>query len=107
MAATTHRRSRLFFHCFVVCTVFALSLGGPRAAAALRAGAYAQDITPTEFPVIVNGSFTEGTATKANDTLHARAIVLDEGTTRIAIVVVDSCMLPRDLLDDAKSRANN
>src|SRR5262249_49606312 len=30
---------------------------------------------------------------------------LDDGTTRIAIVVVDSCMLPRELLDEAKARA--
>ncbi|MDB5320835.1 MAG: hypothetical protein JWN40_2466 [Phycisphaerales bacterium] len=74
--------------------------------AALRAGAYAQDITPTQFPVIVNGGFTEAIATKANDTLHARAIVLDDGREKLALVVVDSCMLPRDLLDDAKTRAN-
>src|SRR3989440_10248332 len=75
------------------------------ARAALRAGAYAQDITPTQFPVIVNGGFTEVIATKANDTLHARAIVLEDGKEKIAIVVVDSCMLPRELLDDAKARA--
>src|SRR2546421_12708621 len=76
------------------------------ARAALRAGAYAQDITPTQFPVIVNGGFTEVIATKANDTLHARAIVLDDGHEKLALVVVDSCMLPRELLDGAKSRAN-
>ena len=76
------------------------------ARAALRAGAYAQDITPKEFPVIVNGGFTEVIATKAYDTLHARAIVLEDGKEKIAIVVVDSCMLPRELLDDAKARAN-
>ncbi|HEY7119558.1 MAG TPA: PVC-type heme-binding CxxCH protein [Tepidisphaeraceae bacterium] len=72
---------------------------------AFQAGAYAQDITPTTFPVIINGGFTEVIATKANDTLHARALVLADGTGKIAIVVVDSCMLPRELLDDAKSRA--
>src|SRR5881394_2284163 len=60
------------------------------AAPALRAGAFAQDISPTQFPVIVNGGFTEVLATKANDTLHARAIVLDDGKEKIAIVVVDS-----------------
>src|SRR4051794_31365043 len=78
---------------------------GATAHAALRAGAFARDITPEVFPVIVNGNFTEVIATKANDRLHARALVVDDGGTTIAIVVVDSCMLPRELLDDAKARA--
>jgi putative membrane-bound dehydrogenase-like protein len=95
------RIPRLFFFVFFVSFVV-----NEPARAALRAGAYAQDITPTQFPVIVNGGFTEVIATKANDALHARAIVLEDGKERIAIVVVDSCMLPRELLDDAKSRAN-
>ena len=62
------------------------------ARAALRAGAYAQDITPATFPVIVNGGFNEVIANKANDVLHARAIVLDNGdnTAKVAIVVVRS-----------------
>src|SRR5437867_1780941 len=90
---------QLFFVLFVSFVV------NRSANAALRAGAFAQDITPTQFPVIVNGGFTEVIATKANDTLHARAIVLEDGKEKIAIVVVDSCMLPRELLDDAKARA--
>jgi len=77
----------------------------PAAFAALRAGAFAQDVTPETFPVIVNGNFTEVVATKANDRLHARALVMENGGTAIAIVVVDSCMLPRELLDEAKARA--
>jgi hypothetical protein len=70
-----------------------------------RAGAFAIDITPTNFPVIVNAMFEERTATKAYDALHARCLALDDGAERIVIAVVDSCMVPRDLLDDAKSRA--
>lgn len=72
---------------------------------ALRAGAFAKDITPTQFPVIVNGSFLENTAAKAFDPLHARAIVLDDGAKRLAICVVDSCMVPRPVLDEAKQLA--
>ncbi|HSG72380.1 MAG TPA: hypothetical protein VLA12_18325, partial [Planctomycetaceae bacterium] len=34
-----------------------------------------------------------------------RAIVLDDGNERLAIVIVDSCMMPRPLLDDAKALA--
>jgi hypothetical protein len=74
-------------------------------AADFRAGAAAVDITPTTFPVIVNGMFEERTATKAVDPLHARALVLDDGTTRLALVIVDSCMMPRELLDKAKTLA--
>jgi putative membrane-bound dehydrogenase-like protein len=70
-----------------------------------RAGAYAVDITPTNFPVIVNGGFREKTTDTVNDRLHARCLVVDDGRGRIAIVVVDSCMVPRNLLDQAKAMA--
>jgi len=70
-----------------------------------RAGAHATDITPTNYPVIVNAMFTERTAAKAVDPLHARCLVLDDGTNRIAIAVVDTCMMPRDLIDEAKELA--
>ena len=72
----------------------------------LKGGAIAVDITPVKFPVIVNGMFEERTADRAVDRLFARAFVLANGETRVAIVVVDSCMLPRELLDDAKGRAS-
>jgi hypothetical protein len=70
-----------------------------------RAGAHAIDITPTNFPVIVNAMFTERTATQAHDPLHVRCLVLNDGTNRIAIAVVDTCMMSRDLIDEAKELA--
>ena len=72
----------------------------------LRAGAVAIDITPLKLPVIINGSMVERTADKIVDRLHARCLVLDDGTTTVAIVVVDSCMMPRKLLDHAKQLAS-
>jgi len=72
-----------------------------------RAGAYAQDITPVKFPVSVNGGMADRQATSAHDRLHARCLVLDDGTTRIAIVVCDSCMIPREVTDPAKDMAAN
>jgi hypothetical protein len=69
----------------------------------LQAGAYAMDITPTNFPVIVNGGFLSRTASTVSDRLHARCVVLDNGHTRIALVIADSCMLPRELIDTAKA----
>ncbi len=72
----------------------------------LRAGAYAQDITPKKFPVSVNGGFSDRQATKAHDPLHARCLVLDNGQTVVALVVVDSCMVPRSITDAARELAH-
>ena len=47
-----------------------------------RAGAYAIDISPLKLPVIINGGMTERTADKITDPLHARCLVLDDGTTQ-------------------------
>lgn len=79
---------------------------GSAHAGEFRAGAAAIDITPTKWPVYLVGSFRERPATKAWDRLHARAIVLDDGRTRLAIVLVDSCMIPRELFDEVKQRAS-
>jgi hypothetical protein len=67
-----------------------------------RAGAHAQDITPQKFPISVNGGMADRQATGAHDRLHARCLVLDDGTTRIAFAVCDSCMIPREVTDVAK-----
>ena len=72
---------------------------------ALRAGAFAQDITPIKFPISVNGNMADKKATSAHDPLHARCLVLDDGKTKIALVVVDSCMIPREIHDAAKAKA--
>jgi hypothetical protein len=78
----------------------------PARSKVFRAGAYAIDISPIKLPVIINGGMTERTADKITDRLHARCLVLDDGTTKVAIAVVDSCMVPRDLLDEAKELAS-
>ncbi len=70
-----------------------------------RAGAFAVDITPTSLPVLVNGGFLQSQSSKINDPIRAKCLVLDNGKTRLAIVVVDSCMMPRELIDRAKSLA--
>lgn len=101
----------------LVLVLFAIMFGAPfcsadRAAFAadtpkmFRAGAAAVDVTPLKFPVIVNGNMAEAFASEVQDRLHARGLVLDDGTTQIAIVIVDSCMMPRSLLDEAKQLAS-
>ena len=76
-----------------------------RGAKVFRAGAAAIDITPQKLPVIVNGGFLEGKAAAVTDALYARCLVLDDGTVRIAIAVVDSCVIPRPILDETKALA--
>jgi len=73
--------------------------------AEFRAGAAKVDITPKVWPVQLIGSFHERLATKAHDPLHARAIVCDDGQTRLAIVIVDNCLIGRNYLDRAKALA--
>ena len=79
---------------------------GRTAGGSLRAGAYAMDVTPENYPISVNGGMSDRQATGAHDPLHARCLVLDDGRSRLAIAVVDSCMIPRDILDAAKERAS-
>ena len=77
---------------------------GPAVAGVSR-GACALDVTPTQFPVIVNGGFLSATAGRANDRLHVRWLVLDDGETRVALGVLDTCVIPREFGDAVKARA--
>ncbi len=72
----------------------------------LRAGAALTDVTPEIFPVLINGGMRSRSADGANTRIHARCICLHDGETELAIVVVDSCMMPRPLLDEAKALAH-
>src|SRR5438046_687991 len=88
-----------------------LPLAGGRVAAeegpkVFRAGAHAMDITPLKYPISVNGGMQDRQAKGAHDRLHARCLVLDDGTSKIVLAVCDSCMIPRELLDAAKRRAS-
>ena len=87
----------------LVCVAFLLA--PIDASAQLKAGAAVVDVTPLEFPVFVNGGMRSRSADKVIAPVNARAIVLDDGKERLGIVVVDSCMMPRPLLDEAKSLA--
>ncbi|MEO8661096.1 MAG: LamG domain-containing protein [Bryobacteraceae bacterium] len=74
-------------------------------AQSLRAGAGETDITPTTFPIATSGNFLTQSATFADGTLHARAIALDDGRKQLIIATADSLMIPRELADRIKCRA--
>jgi hypothetical protein len=77
----------------------AISCGGE-----FKAGAFAVDISPRVLPALRNGGFLEGVDDRVDDPLHARCLVLTDGKTKLAIAIVDSCMVPRDLCDAIKRR---
>ena len=78
---------------------------GEKSTKRFRAGAFAIEITPLELPVLVNGGVRERVANQVHDPLHARCLVLDDSIVQLAIVVVDSCIIPRSLVDKAKALA--
>lgn len=87
-------------------TAISLALFSGFVRAELRCGVAKVDVTPNQLPVLVNGSMTSHTADRVKTRVNARAIVLDDGRERLAIMVVDSCMMPRDLLDEVKQLAS-
>jgi hypothetical protein len=71
----------------------------------LRAGAAAVDITPRQFPLNMPGGFSPKPAAGAHDPLHSRALVLQDGATTLAMVVVDNLGAGPDVLNEAKAIA--
>ncbi len=103
----TRYRTRLLILTVAVCVAvvpFCMSTVHGADEPEFRAGAAIVDITPQELPVLVNGGFFPREVSQVLDPLHARAIVLDDGTTKIALVVVDTCLLPKELADAAKKQ---
>ena len=70
-----------------------------------QAGTALVDVTPEQLPVLVNGGMVSRSVDQVKTRLHARAFAFSDGRERLAIVVVDSCMLPRPLVDEAKALA--
>ena len=82
-----------------------LWLGAVGQEPSLNAGFAAVDITPREFPVNLPGGFNQNIGTKVHDPFHARAMVLSDSTTKIAMVVVDNLGASPDELGEAKQIA--
>jgi neutral ceramidase len=91
----------------IACVSIAAAFASMRLAGAeekkpnFRAGADRADITP-ELGILIVGSFNPTPATEVHDPLYVRTLVLDDGATRIAFVLVDNVGLPRIVCDEAK-----
>ncbi|MEM2849195.1 MAG: hypothetical protein QXI36_02845 [Candidatus Bathyarchaeia archaeon] len=67
----------------------------------LRAGAAIVDVTPP-LGIRISGYFEERIAKDVHDPLFVKALVLDDGETRLAVVVCDLIGVERRYLDEAK-----
>jgi hypothetical protein len=84
----------------VLCaTVCFAAAAGP--SAKFRAGAATSNITP-EIGGNIIGGFHPFPSKHVHDDLHARCLVLDNGQTRLAVVVCDLIGLSRYLCDEAR-----
>ncbi|MEW4452247.1 neutral/alkaline non-lysosomal ceramidase N-terminal domain-containing protein [Bremerella sp. JC817] len=68
----------------------------------LQAGAATSNITPPLGEMIVGG-WKPIPARHIHDELYARCLVLDDGKTRIAIVLCDNVGIPAEIFDEAKA----
>jgi hypothetical protein len=94
--------NRLLATIFVLTSWIASPLSAQETAPALRAGAATSVITPPLGEPIVGG-FTPFPAEHIIDELHARCLVLDDGTTKVALVVCDLLGMHRTVAVEAKS----
>jgi hypothetical protein len=69
----------------------------------LRAGAAEAVITPP-LGVDIYGAYHREQAEQILSDLYARALVLDDGATRVAIITLDLCVVPPDVADAVYGR---
>ncbi|MEN3940584.1 neutral/alkaline non-lysosomal ceramidase N-terminal domain-containing protein [Prosthecobacter sp. SYSU 5D2] len=91
--------------CLLVCLLTVSSFNWA-AEPGFRAGAFAQNISPTTFPTPVNGSMKGNHAKGISDPMHARCLALHDGKRALVYVVVDACMIPREICEEAKRLAS-
>src|SRR5947209_17732721 len=86
-----------------LCAVVLLvaTTAGSAGAADLRAGAAAVDISPPEGTPLA-GYYSPRGARAALDPLFSKALVLEQGGTKAALVVCDLISLPRYTVEEAR-----
>jgi len=94
---------------FLLCTASTLfgqtNSTAPATVKVFRAGAATSNITP-KIGTSINGLFQDRLVQNIHDETHARGLVLDDGQTCLAIVVMDLCAASREMIDKAKARAH-
>jgi len=77
-----------------------LSLAAP---AAFRAGAATANISPALGSSLAGG-MTDRKCTDVHDELLVRCAAMEAGSTRMLLATIDSCMVPREVLDKVRAR---
>lgn len=67
----------------------------------LRAGAAKSNITPPLGESVIGG-FAPFPSTNIHDELHARCLILDNGTTKLGFVICDNLGIRKDVYDDVR-----
>lgn len=102
------RRNTLSRRAFIAAAApagLALAMQAPPAkpAGRFRAGAAACKITPGKDVTLQGTIMQLGPPEGIHDDLHVRALVLDDGARRLAVVVCDSTCIDRPTCDEAKA----
>lgn len=98
----TSQNAKFFLVLLVSLSVVTTAQAAPRQ---FRAGAATSNITPHLGELIVGG-WNPVPATHIHDELHARSLVLDDGMTKLVIVVSDNVGISQPILDEAKRLAH-
>lgn len=110
----TKRIARFYDFCYLVMLLMLISIQGINAKPGdignegsniekvFRAGAATANITPFLGGGIVGNYGTPPPAAYVHDELHARCLVLDDGRTMLAFIIVDNIGLNRVLIDEVK-----
>ena len=100
-----YRTFRIAFLCFFFAvggTIHDRVVGDDKTAT-FQAGAAVSNITPPLGELIVGG-WQPIPATNIHDQLYARCLVLDDGNSKVAIVLCDNVGIPHEVFDLAKKR---
>jgi neutral ceramidase len=94
---------RLLFVALVLMNCSGVMPGVSAAEPVLRAGAAAAKITPPLGERVIGG-FAPFPATNIHDDLHARCLLLDDGTTKIGFVICDNLGIGKAVYAKARQR---
>jgi neutral ceramidase len=96
-----HTRRQLFTYLCLSIVSLGLATAAVAADPVLKAGAATSNITPPLGTIIVGG-FAPYPADHIHDELHARCLVLDDGKTKLALVVCDLLGIHRSVSLEAR-----
>lgn len=100
-------RTGLLFALTAIVTLIPCSLFGADSAKVFKAGAAVVETTPQHFPVKCNGGFVPRMLDKVNDPLFVRALVMDDGTQRVAFAIIDACGMDAKMRDEIAVELEN